>query len=67
MEQPLCIVWDCDGTLLDTEETSSDIIAGIMEKVKPGSRAIEKWEEGSIRNHLGSTIVPLLECPLNCG
>ena len=41
METPLCIIWDCDGTLIDTEKGSSDIIASIMESVKPGSRDIE--------------------------
>ena len=41
MEAPLCIIWDCDGTLIDTEKGSSDIIASIMESVKPGSREIE--------------------------
>ena len=41
MEPPLCIIWDCDGTLIDTEATSSRIIADIMENVKSGSREIE--------------------------
>ena len=41
MDYPLCIIWDCDGTLIDTEAISSNIIADIMENVKPGSREIE--------------------------
>lgn len=40
-EEPICVIWDCDGTLLDTEAQSSHIIADIMENVKPGSREIE--------------------------
>ncbi|KAK8829060.1 hypothetical protein WA556_005617 [Blastocystis sp. ATCC 50177/Nand II] len=32
MEAPLCIIWDCDGTLIDTEKGSSDVIASIMDK-----------------------------------
>lgn len=42
-EEPLCIIWDCDGTLLDTEAQSSQIIADIMESVKPGAREIELY------------------------
>ena len=40
-ESPLCVIWDCDGTLIDTEKQSSNIIADIMEEAKPGSREIE--------------------------
>ena len=40
-ENPICVIWDCDGTLIDTEKQSSQIIADIMEKAKPGSREIE--------------------------
>ena len=42
-EEPLCIIWDCDGTLLDTEAQSSQIIADIMESTKPGTRDIELY------------------------
>ena len=40
-EPPLCVIWDCDGTLIDTEKESSEVIASIMESAKPGSREIE--------------------------
>ena len=42
-EEPLCVIWDCDGTLLDTEAQSSQIIADIMESVKPGAGKIELY------------------------
>lgn len=46
--EPLCVIWDCDGTLLDTESQSSQIIADIMESVKPGSREIELFAIGIV-------------------
>ena len=46
-ENPICVIWDCDGTLIDTEKQSSQIIADIMEKAKLGSREIELYYKNS--------------------
>lgn len=67
MEQPLCIIWDCDGTLLDTEAMSSQIIGDIMESVKPGGRVIERLDIAFGVEFLANITARSLECPQKRG
>ena len=67
MEQPLCIIWDCDGTLLDTEAKSSEIIGDIMESLKPGALAIERLDPTVCADVVANTTPRSSECRRKTG